>query len=118
MKLFFYFSLVVLFLACEQQNKVLDVNIIEAKDYDIPAKFEVTYRASITDTSYTEEELRNVVASFYDLASKKKSKFHKAPTHIFIFIYNNTPSPDGANWIAMQSRVAQKENPIQVRIAK
>jgi len=87
-------------------EKLLGYQEIEKKVYDIPAKSQVTYRAYLTDTAYTPEQLTKLVNKFVSDCKYEPVKFHSEPTHIFVYVYARPGDceADGSNWIAMYSK--------------
>jgi hypothetical protein len=87
-------------------EKLLGYQEIEKKVYDMPAKSQVIYRAYLTDTIYTPEQLTKLVNKFVSDCKYEPVKFHSEPTHIFVYLYAKPGDceADGSNWIAMYSK--------------
>jgi hypothetical protein len=95
------------FSACNKaevkQTNPLHYVVIENETYDIPAKSQVSFRAYLTDSSYTKEQLQQLTDSIATECKSTYVKWHDKPTHVFVYIYKaeNDYKENGASWISM-----------------
>lgn len=89
-------------------------NVIENKDYDTPAKTQVILRVTAR-AGLTQDSLTILCNHLFSEALHKKFKNSKQPSHIFIYVYDDTTTEHQGNWAAMISRTMNENEGIKFR---
>lgn len=88
--------------------------VIENKDYDVPAKTQVSMRVT-AKAGLSKDSLTLLCNHLFSEALHKKFKHSKQTSDIFIYVYDDTAKEYQANWSAMISRIMNKNEGITFR---
>lgn len=79
--------------------------LIDENVYDIPIKTQYSARIKVDD-DMSNDSISILCNQLFKEAINKRYKYHKEPTHVFIYVYNKRePLTQGLKWRAMISRI-------------
>lgn len=102
-----------LFFSCTTGNEP-QFQIVEYKKYDSPAKSQVSIRVILPDA--TKPQIQSIMKDLFDNARTNRFKFHKEPTHIYIYAYRDSMAISKGAWIAKQERTISDTGTLIVRL--
>jgi hypothetical protein len=101
----------------KQSEKPLNFEVIENKIYDIPVKSQISCRVYLTDSIYTEAQLKQLTNTIVNGCKQEKVKYHKSPTHIFVYVYakKSDYEKNGASWVAMYEKINDEGSGLTIK---
>lgn len=108
--------LIVLMIAVSNKKTTSPVQytIVEQKDYDTPSKTQYSLRVKVK-TGLSNDSLTLLCNHLFYEGLNRKFENSKQPSHIFIYVYDDTTKDCQANWAAMISRTMNENDGIRFR---
>ena len=66
----------------------------------------MSFRASLKDTTATQEQVKKLIHSLVEQQSSRAMKYHSKPTHVFIYVYKTAADykKNSGNWLMMYEK--------------